>query len=242
MYDNFDQSIFKKIKINEQFSFHCTQCGECCRQMDIILSPRDMFQIAKELQMTPHGILIKYAESYIGNASRIPIVRLRSVGLLKECSLLKDNKCIVHRAKPDVCALYPLGRIAEKGAKCIEYIINTSYCADRSKTYTVREWLRMFGIDQQDQFFIDWRMTVLDLMQILSKIERCLDGASMQLLWSCINMLLYLDYDMEKSFYPQYQTNVSKMIEILDELNSMIGNGSLGPLFARNMQKEKEIE
>ena len=50
-----NEEMFQNIEsftvgLDDSFSFHCTQCGKCCiRRTDIILSPRDIFKMAKEL-------------------------------------------------------------------------------------------------------------------------------------------------------------------------------------------------
>lgn len=39
-----------KLNADDSFKFHCTQCGKCCiNRDDILLSPQDLFRIAKKL-------------------------------------------------------------------------------------------------------------------------------------------------------------------------------------------------
>lgn len=106
--ENFDSM---KRDINDTFRFHCTQCGKCCiNREDILMSPQDVFKAAQALQMTPHDFVQLYCECYLGSSSRMPIVRLQPRGSIKRCPLLKDRKCMIHDAKPAVCAMFPLGR------------------------------------------------------------------------------------------------------------------------------------
>ena len=50
-----NEEMFQNIEsftvgLDDTFSFHCTQCGKCCiHRTDIILSPRDIFKMAKAL-------------------------------------------------------------------------------------------------------------------------------------------------------------------------------------------------
>ena len=95
--DNFDSM---KIGVDEPFRFHCTMCGKCCiNREDILLTPRDIYRMAKELQISPEELFKRYCETYIGHDSCIPIVRLKPHGSVKRCPLLKDRKCSVHKAK-----------------------------------------------------------------------------------------------------------------------------------------------
>lgn len=156
--DNFDSM---KIGADEPFRFHCTMCGKCCiNREDILLTSRDMYCMAKELQITPKELFDQYCETYVGHDSRIPIVRLKPRGSIKRCPLLKDRKCSVHKAKPGVCAMFPIGRCvtvdppSAKSANAkigeIQYIFTNPGCGDDAETHTVREWLSEFGIPVED--------------------------------------------------------------------------------------------
>ena len=66
--DNFDSM---KIGVDEPFRFHCTMCGKCCiNREDILLTPRDMYCMAKELQITPKELFDQYCETYIEHGKK----------------------------------------------------------------------------------------------------------------------------------------------------------------------------
>ena len=91
------------IGTDEHFRFHCKQCGKCCiNREDILLNPKDLYNISKELGLAPRDTSAQYCEVYLGQNSRIPIVRLKPRGSIKRCPLLRDRKCSVHNAKPTV--------------------------------------------------------------------------------------------------------------------------------------------
>ena len=48
--ENYDKY---KIGLDDEFPFGCSMCGKCCiNREDIMLTPRDIFRMAKELKMT----------------------------------------------------------------------------------------------------------------------------------------------------------------------------------------------
>lgn len=175
-----------EIGLDDEFKFRCTQCGNCCRNReDILLNPRDVYNMAKELKITPDETVQKYCKAYIGQDSRMPIIRLQPRSLTRRCPMLKYGKCIIHNAKPAVCAMFPIGRyvLTNEGAAAtgvsegtIRYIFTNPGCGDASETHTVREWLRDFGIPEQDEFFIKWQETVIGLVKILPEMEKSGDG------------------------------------------------------------------
>ena len=47
-----EQLGYEEIGLDDTFTFHCTQCGKCCiHREDILLSPKDLFNIAKKFQL-----------------------------------------------------------------------------------------------------------------------------------------------------------------------------------------------
>ena len=155
-----------KIGVDEPFRFHCDQCGKCCiNREDILLNPRDVYNMAKELGQEPKDVFALYCEYYIGSDSRFPLVRIKPRGSIKRCPLMKDRKCSIHKAKPTVCALFPIGRcisFEQKKEKLttedITYIFTNPGCGDTSESHTVREWLGEFGIPIEDIYFLLWNV------------------------------------------------------------------------------------
>lgn len=226
--ENFDTM---KIGVDEPFRFHCDQCGKCClNREDILLTPKDLYNLAKELKMTTRDVVNTYGEIYIGSSSRLPIVRLRPRGSIKRCPLLKDRKCSVHKVKPVVCAMFPIGRCIKidsgeynaqgVGKSQTEYIFTNPGCGDNSETHTVREWLGEFGIPLEDEFFMKWHQTIANIGNFIHKTEKVCGEELMEKLWSLIFVVLYLNYDTEEDFLPQYMQNAEKlstMIKLLPE-------------------------
>ena len=221
-----------KIGVDEPFQFHCDQCGKCCiNREDILLNPQDVYNISRELGLEPHEVIAKYCDTYVGRDSRIPITRLMPRGAIKRCPLLKDHKCSVHKAKPIVCALYPIGRCiiqdrkaAEEGAaqeSKIEYILNPSDCGDRSETHTVREWLEEFGIPEQDETFLKWQAFMMEAAAIIRRLEKLLSEDLMNQIWSAFGTIIYMNYKMDCDFLPQFEKNAVSVLELLHGMDDI---------------------
>lgn len=215
-----------KIGVDEPFRFHCTMCGECCMgRQDILLNPKDIYGIAGELGLTPKRFLYKYCEAYIGDSSRVPVVRLKPCGEGEPCPLLVDKRCSIHKVKPTICAMFPIGRVLkvetdsileeEITADQIQYIFTNPGCGDETEGHTVREWLDRFEIPLEDEFFIRWQGTVLKLSRIFREIEDVMDKDIMEMLRAAVLAGLYLNYDTEKAFMPQFKNNVQQVLEIM---------------------------
>lgn len=213
------------IGVDEPFKFHCDMCGKCCiNREDIQLNAKDVYNMAKELQMEPVDMFKKYCETYIGEFSRIPIVRIKPRGSIKRCPLMKEHKCSVHKAKPTVCAMFPIGRCiqmdasnrnAEISTGDIRYIFTDPGCGDDSETHTVREWLGNFGIPLEDEFFLAWNQMISELGTIFHKGEKVLSEEGMMAAWNLTFVKIYLDYDTSKDFMSQFKENAAEVLAVM---------------------------
>lgn len=219
---------------DEKFRFHCTQCGKCCiNREDILLNPKDLYNIAATLSISQEEAVKQYCETYMGGTSRLPIVRLRPQGSIKRCPLLKDRKCMVHKAKPTVCAMYPLGRclaISQDTMSRIEtaelkpqFILNEVSCGDHAEEHTVREWLESFGIPVEDQYYIRWQRIAMLASKVIKGVEGSWTTHGLNMLLTLIYNVLYLGYDMDKEFEPQFEERAEELRTILVKIESGMG-------------------
>ena len=80
------------MDLDSQFTFECRKCGKCCEHQNMILfNPRDIFYIARKLQTPPKEVTEKYAETYIGSESKIPVIHMDPLGKNEVCPFLKDG-------------------------------------------------------------------------------------------------------------------------------------------------------
>jgi Fe-S-cluster containining protein len=82
------------------FSYQCNQCGRCCHNQVITLSPYDVLRIARAA-----------AVSSLDAVRRLTIRRGSTLRFLPTggCAALDGVRCGLHRGRPLACRLYPLG-------------------------------------------------------------------------------------------------------------------------------------
>ncbi len=82
------------------FSYQCNQCGRCCHDKVITLSPYDVLRIARATGLNTGAVVKRYT------IRRGSILRFVADG---RCAALDGNRCTLHRGRPLACRLYPLG-------------------------------------------------------------------------------------------------------------------------------------
>ena len=223
----------RRMELDDILPFFCTCCGGCCvHQEELLLNPLDLFRLAKELGITTERWIKQYGECYIGEDSRVPIVRIRPQGKTRRCPFLKNNKCSVQKVKPSVCGLYPLGRSIryvqdEKGEPDMEkseviYFHSGRFCGGQNGHRTVREWLEEFHLLESEPFFIQWSHVLMETSHFLRWLEKAVSNQDiMNFAWKMVFILFYVRYDTEKEFQPQFEQNVKylkKHIKVMEGL------------------------
>ena len=218
------------LNLDYEFRFKCRRCGKCCiHQETIIFNARDIYNIAKKKGMTVQEVVNAYTEAYIGRNSHIPIVHLLSNGPKGACPLLENGRCSVHDCKPTVCALFPLGRviIGEKFGEPIEdldslqvkYMLNEHSCGSAKRVNTVRSWLAKFGIPENDEFYLLWNKVLMSLTSAVMKLEEAkVSEPVLSMFWDAIYQTLYLQYDTNQDFMPQFQAAADKLLRLSEEI------------------------
>lgn len=231
------------VGLDDSFKFHCTQCGKCCiNRTDIMLSPMDIFRMAKELKMSHSDFFLRYCSMHIGSNSRMPIIMLRPVGKDDCCPLLKNSKCSVHAVKPAVCGMFPLGRYVafpkdDFGTRSLEssevkYLLQPLECGDESETHTVREWLSGFDIALEDKAYLLWNQALSQISVKLQELEKKWNMMTMMDIWFVTRVVMYENYEHDKEFLPQLEFNfagLKSLLQDIPKLKEMVNRGTGRP-------------
>ncbi len=96
-----------------KFSYVCNQCGMCCRDKVITLSPYDVIRIARAVKVCTGTVVARYT------IRRGSLLRFLRDG---RCSALDGPRCTIHPGRPLACRLYPLGLERAPGADGVGYV------------------------------------------------------------------------------------------------------------------------
>ena len=216
----------------DTFDFKCDTCGKCCTgstSQEILLSPFDIYNMAKGLNMKIDEVIDKYTEYYLGNNSNFIVVRLlpkpRIIDgeIVVACQLLKDGKCSIHNHKPSTCRLYPLGRAAildkADGNKEMVYFLQNHRCGGTGEHHTVDEWYPNKEIYDEVLQLQTHTLEELNKIMDLHHIDKYITSEEKEQIinnyYSILMVTYYCIYDLEKDFLPQFKKN----IEIVKKLS-----------------------
>ena len=118
----------------------CEGCSACCHGMgtSIVLTPLDIYRLEKELNASFGELMTKGVELNLADGVILPNLAMR--GEKEACAFLNDSgRCTIHGARPDICRLFPLGRIYEE--KGFRYFLQVYECEKKDRLKVkVKKW------------------------------------------------------------------------------------------------------
>lgn len=213
----------KPVSSNARIAFRCEKCAACCQNLadPFMLDALDAYRLAKHLR--EHGeciegtddVLSRYAEPALVEC--YPIFRVKTAGKDAACIFLKDGKCSVYGARPQVCRLYPFTVAPGSKGRDFQYLL----CTERDHHFgrgsvTVKDWMsenfpkeaREFSRAQNEWF-----------PRIARGIHALGDTGRKRALFRIL-YYLYYGYDLDKPFLPQYEANMEELEKALSEERS----------------------
>jgi Fe-S-cluster containining protein len=110
---------FHPVQGKEKFSFAChpgVPCfTECCRELDLALTPYDVLRLKNRLQMQSGIFLEKYVIIEWEEGQAFPTCYLTMVDDGRaSCVFVEKSGCSVYPDRPGACRSYPVGRGARR--------------------------------------------------------------------------------------------------------------------------------
>jgi Fe-S-cluster containining protein len=148
---------YPRMGMDSRFCFRCHKgvpCfNECCRDVNIFLTPYDIIRLKKKLGITSGEFIKKYTLAPFDQNLKYPILLLKMLDDdKKSCPFVGKDGCTVYQDRPWSCRMYPLGLASPKEDHPVEkddfyFLLQEPVCKgfEEDQEQSVREWIE----DQQ---------------------------------------------------------------------------------------------
>ena len=110
----------------------CVGCSDCCKDVGdlVVLNPLDMYMLVKNIN--------KEFEELINDKLK-----------------LIEGRCEIHSSRPNICRLFPLGRMYLDND--IKYFLQVNNCPkDNLKEIGLKEWIGVENYSKNKEFLLEW--------------------------------------------------------------------------------------
>lgn len=202
------------VRPKDQVCFQCRRCGNCCRDLEgqLMLEPLDAYHLARLLReqgkaASIDDVYVRYAHPDIVEGI-LPIYLMDTVGPGHACVFLKDGRCSVYEARPQVCRMYPFSAAPGERGRDFRYFL----CMEKPHHFTggmvtVKHWLsENFTREAKDGMKADY-----DVIPILGENVRAMSTEEFQHLLFQFLYYRYYNYELDQPFLPQFLSNLEQL-------------------------------
>jgi hypothetical protein len=218
----------ERVSLDHRFSFRChkgVSCfTQCCRGINIILTPYDILRLKNRLQLTSDAFLSLYTEPQLLEKTDLPVITLK----LQEdeensCIFVREDGCLIYEDRPTSCRYYPLGVASlshKEGAddKDFFFFIKEPHCRgfEEPTEWSVREWRQDQGVDIRDEVNADWTDLLVRKRSFPSNIKFTEKSKQLFFLGS-YNIDKFRSFVFESSFLQRYHVDPSEVERIRED-------------------------
>ena len=157
---------------NDKFKFKCypgISCfNECCRNIDIVLTPYDVLRLKNNLGVSTTEFIANFANFYEVDAHGLPGLKLKTREDLKACEFLTEEGCAVYEDRPTACRYYALGNMAMRKKDSAEaelgyFVVKEDHCKGHfeDKEQTVGEYRHSQSLENYDEMNLGFQELIL---------------------------------------------------------------------------------
>jgi len=179
---------FQPIAADQELIFAChpaVPCfTECCRELDLALTPYDVLRLKRHLQLTSSRFLEQYVIVEWDEGQVFPTCYLTMVDDGRaSCVFVDGQGCSVYADRPGSCRAYPVGRGAARGDNDTRIeslvLVHEPHC--RGFAEGCRQTVRAYLLDQGLEVYNRYNDALLPLVQHPSIQDRTFRPSRQQL-------------------------------------------------------------
>ncbi len=134
----------------------CNECYTCCHRVgDLVeLTPFDVYEIVNHTKVSFDELLGNKLALQKSNKMMLPYLKME--GETERCSFLNETgRCGIHEHRPNICRLFPLGRVYENDD--FKYFLQVGTCVmPNLKEIKVKEWIGIANYNENKTFILAW--------------------------------------------------------------------------------------
>ena len=186
----------------------CTGCSDCCKDVGdlVVLTPFDVNEIVNFLGVSFDELLGDKIVLRETNKISLPYLKMQDKN--KYCSFLnKEGRCTIHSKRPNICRLFPLGRVY-KGDD-FKYFLQIGNCPkDNLQEVKIESWLGIDNYDENKKFILEWHKFIKALTFRLKFVR---DEEEIAKVNETILNGFYRTSIKEADFYSEFMKNFPKI-------------------------------
>lgn len=149
----------------------CEGCFACCCGMgtSVVLDPLDIHRMTQGLHIGFEQLLKTGIELNVVDGLILP--NLKMTGEKEQCAYLNEQgRCTIHRFRPGICRLFPMGRYYEENG--FHYFLQIHECRKETRgKIKVKKWLEIENLRAYEAYIFRWHRFCLACEKAVETLE-----------------------------------------------------------------------
>ncbi|WP_462270653.1 YkgJ family cysteine cluster protein [Desulfobacter sp.] len=222
----------EQLSLKSRFKFKChkgVSCfTECCRGIDIMLTPYDILTMRKKLDIDSEKFLSIFTTPQLLEKADLPVVTIKLLDdERRSCPFVQDKEgCMIYEDRPTTCRYYPLGvgSLSYSGEQAdgdkdeFFFMIKEPHCKgfDEPDEWTVEEWRQDQGVDLRDEVNDGWLELMVRKKSLPASMQLS-EQAKQMFFMVCYNIDKFKRFVFESSFLTRYKIPEEQLAQIKDD-------------------------
>ena len=201
-----DGKLYRSSDLARLDTGGCEGCSSCCGGMEetIVLDPYDFYRLRKGAGLSFEQMLDGHAALKVIDGLILPVLDMCGPG--NTCTFLDENGwCSIHKARPGICRLFPLGRYYE--GNDFRYFLQIHECGRCRAKVRIRNWLDTPDLDRYEDYIRTWHAWTVSLEHFLENEPEILRRKVCLYL---LEQFYQAGWDTESDFYPQFDERLEQ--------------------------------
>ena len=192
----------------------CNGCYTCCHKVDdlVELTPFDVYEITSHLNTSFDELLGQKMVLQTNHKIKTPFLKME--GPDEQCGFLNtEGRCSIHGHRPNICRLFPLGRIYENND--FKYFLQVGTCVmPNLKDIKVSDWINIKDYNENKTFILAWYQL---LKALRFRVKFVYDEAELEAInEQFLNAFYRIEVKADEDFYEAF-------FRILPEAKKQLG-------------------
>lgn len=185
----------------------CKDCSHCCHGIadTMVLNPFDLYEIQRSLHLSYEELQNNKIDLHEEDKLMIP--NLKMTAETEGCGFLsEEGRCSIHKHRPGVCRLFPLGRYYEQDD--LKYFIQSGECVKSNLSkIKVKKWIGIANYDKNKAFLMAW-LGFIKAMRF--RVKFIYDEQELKAVNQDIINTFYSDWLDVEDFYTEFYVRLSE--------------------------------
>ncbi|MBS7527519.1 YkgJ family cysteine cluster protein [Fusibacter paucivorans] len=134
----------------------CLECHACCVDVgDLVsLTPYDTYEMMRATQQSFAALTSDHIAIHRIGKLNLPYLKMHDGNAA--CSFLNmEGRCSIHNYRPNICRLFPLGRVYDEDD--FKYILQQNACVkSKLEKVKIKKWIGIDSYPENKAFLLEW--------------------------------------------------------------------------------------